>query len=112
MTWMDLLISAVEASNKAQVAENLGVSRTTVSLVVDGKYPAKTDRIAAKVIELYGRVTCPHLGVEISLSECKTYHTGQVPTSSPRAMKHWRACQTCPNNQSNQTSNQTRRHES
>ncbi|SOD42297.1 LacI family transcriptional regulator [Nitrosovibrio sp. Nv4] len=99
MSWMELLISAVAATNKAKVASDLGVSRTAISLVVSGKYPAKTDKIATKVIETYGRVTCPHLRVEISLSECKTYHTGQVPTSSPRAMKHWRACQTCPNNQ-------------
>ncbi|KIO49622.1 LacI family transcriptional regulator [Nitrosospira sp. NpAV] len=100
--WMSLLASAVAASNKAKVAEDLGVSRTAISLVVSGKYPASTDKIAARVIETYGRVICPHLGEEITLAECKQYHTGQVPTSSPRAMKHWRACQTCPHNHSNQ----------
>lgn len=114
MNWMDLLKAAVAAkgNNRRAVATELGISRTAVSRVLDEKYGAKTDNVAAKVIERYGRVTCPHLGVEISLAECKNYHTGQVPTSSPRAMKHWRTCQTCPNNQSNQTSNQTRRHES
>lgn len=100
--WMSLLKSAVDASSKAKVAVDLDISRTAVSLVISGKYPARTDKIAAKVIETYGRVICPHLDAEITLAECKTYHTGQVPTSSPRAMKHWRACQACPHNHSNQ----------
>lgn len=99
---MSLLKSAVDASSKAKVAEALDISRTAVSLVISGKYPASTDKIAARVIETYGRVICPHRGDEMTLAECKTYHTGQVPTSSPRAMKHWRACQTCPNNHSTQ----------
>ena len=100
--WMSLLESAVNASSKAAVAEILGVSRTAVSLVISGKYPASTDKIAQRVIEAYGRIDCPFLGTSIALAECKGYHTSAVPTSSPRAMKHWRACQTCPNNHSNQ----------
>ncbi len=99
--WMSLLQSAVSASNKAAVAEILGVSRTAVSLVMSGKYPASTDKIAQRVIDAYGRIDCPFLGASIALAECKNYHTSTVPTSSPRAMKHWRACQTCPNNQTN-----------
>lgn len=96
--WLDLLNTAVTRSSKQAVARALGVSRTTISLVVDGKYPAKTDSIQKKVIEVYGSVDCPHLGQEISLNACRSYHQSTVPTSSPRAMKHWQACKGCPHN--------------
>lgn len=95
--WLELLKSAVDRSSKQAVARDLGISRTAVSLVVDGKYPAKTDAIEKKVIEVYGSVPCPHLDQEISLNQCRSYHQSEVPTSSPRAMKHWQACQGCPN---------------
>jgi len=93
--WLNMLKQAVERSNKTAVALELGVSRTTISLVVDGKYPAKTDKIEALVLSTYGRVMCPFTCSEISLAECKKHHTSAVPTSSPRAMKHWRTCQGC-----------------
>lgn len=102
MQWMTLLQAAVAATSKAQVAETLGVSRTVVSLIAAGKYPAKTDRFAARVMEAYGKVICPFLDAEISMAACKEYHTGATPTSSPRAMRHWRACQTCAHNPNNQ----------
>ena len=94
--WLDLLKQAVAASNRTQVAATLKVSRTTISLVTSGNYPAKTDKIAARVLDVYGRVACPFLGVDIVQAECRTHRSSAVPTSSPRAMKHWRACQGCP----------------
>ncbi|AKH36874.1 MULTISPECIES: helix-turn-helix domain-containing protein [Nitrosomonas] len=97
--WRDLLNAAVAASSKTQVAAHLGVSRTAVSLVVHGKYPADTRHIASRVLEVYGRIPCPHLGKEINQAECRSYHSSQPPTSSPRAMKHWRACQSCKYNE-------------
>ena len=99
--WRSLLMAAVAASSKAKVAAELGVSRTAVSLVVSDKYPADTRHIANRVLEVYGRIACPHLGTDISQAQCKSYHSSQPPTSSPRAMKHWRACQNCKNNQAN-----------
>ena len=93
--WLGLLNKAVEASSITQVATELDVSRTTVSLVLSDKYPAKTDKLQERVINVYGKVHCPFLALEISLSECKKHHTSAVPTSSPRAMKHWLACQGC-----------------
>lgn len=96
--WMNLLKQAVDATSKNAVAQQLGVSRTTISLVVDGKYPAKTDKIAALVLDTFGRVTCPHLCEEITLANCRKHHEAAPPTSSPRAMRHWRACQGCQHN--------------
>lgn len=93
--WLTILKQAVEKSTITAVADKLDVSRTSISLVLAGKYPAKTDKIAAKVLDMYARITCPHTGVEISHAECRTLSTSAVPTSSPQAMRHWRACQSC-----------------
>lgn len=97
--WLEILKHAVDApdSSMGKVAEKLGCSRTAISLVLAGKYPAKTDKMAARVMQVYGRVQCPFLLKEISGKECHDFHTKDAPTSSPFAMRHWRACQNCPN---------------
>ncbi len=110
--WLDLLRQAADAtSNQAaadaltETARGLGhnckVSRSTVSLVLNGKYPAKTDRIELLVMTRYGRVQCPFLETEISFADCREHHERDAPTSSPYAMRHWRACQSCPNRKEN-----------
>lgn len=96
--WMDLLKSAVAASSKQQVANTLGVSRSQVSLVVNGRYIASTEHIAKKVLDVFGRIQCPHLETEITQAECQSNRRGPAPTSSAREMKHWRACQSCQHN--------------
>lgn len=93
--WKNLLNQAVEAANITQVAARLAMSRTAISLVMSGNYPAKTDKIAARVLDVYGRVSCPFLGVEIVQAECRAQRSSAVPTSSPRAMQFWRVCQGC-----------------
>lgn len=97
MTWLDLLRSNVQASSQGKVATDLGLKAPTISLVLSGKYPASTDRIAQRVVRVYGRVQCPHLAEEISGAQCHDYHSRPAPTSSPFAMRHWRECQGCPN---------------
>ncbi|MDP1681045.1 MAG: hypothetical protein Q8L39_04645 [Burkholderiales bacterium] len=97
MNWLDLLNKAVaeHPRGRAGVAEALDVSRTTISLVLDDKYPAKTDKIEAKVMDMYARVPCPHLNETISINACRAHALRAAPTNSPREMRHWRACQTC-----------------
>lgn len=93
--WLRLLKTEINGSTNQVVADKLGVCRASVSLAARGKYPAKTDKIAAKVLDVYARITCTHTGVEIAHAECRTLSTSAVPTSSPQAMRHWRACQSC-----------------
>lgn len=95
--WLELLKNAVAGSSKQAVADELAVSRTTISLVMNDKYPASTDKLAERVLSIYSRVECPHLGESITMSQCKANHTSNAPTSSPRNMRLWRACQSCPN---------------
>lgn len=97
--WLDLLKHAVASSSITAVADKLDISRTSISLVLSGKYPASTNKISAKVLDLYARLTCPHTHIEITHGECRTLATRRVPTSSPQAMRYWRACQSCEHNQ-------------
>lgn len=94
--WKQLLQQAVADANITQVADKLDVSRTTISLVMADKYPARTDKIEARVLDVYDRITCRHSGQEMTHVACRELSTSAVPTSSPQAMRHWRACQSCP----------------
>lgn len=95
--WLALLTEAVQGSNKTAVARELGVSRTAVSLLVAGKYCGRTERMAARVMARYSSVDCPHQGKPVNPDTCRKY-CGQAPSSSPAALRQWRACRACPNN--------------
>lgn len=97
--WLDLLRAAVAATSMAAVAERTGLSRTTVSLVLAGKYPAKTlDAVERKVRDSFELRLCPHLGQTLDGDACRRYRDRALPRSSARDLRHWRACQTCPHN--------------
>lgn len=98
MTWLELLAQAVadHPRGRAGVALQLDISRTAISLVMAGKYPASTDHIAARVLNTYARVDCPHLAQTITQAQCRGNAERSAPTNSPRDMRHWRACQGCP----------------
>lgn len=56
MDWLELLRRmCAERGSQAKVAEELGLSKTTVSLVLAGKYPARSEAIGAAVLEVYGQ---------------------------------------------------------
>lgn len=93
--WLDILRAQVAASSRQAVADALGVSRTSISLLMSGKYTARTDLMAARVVDVFSRFPCPHSGQLVSPAEC-VQRAGQMPTSSPGALRWWRACQSCP----------------
>jgi hypothetical protein len=97
---LQMLRAAVEAPGQSMntVRVKLGCSRTAVSLCLSGKYSASTRKMAALIRERLGHVECPHLEREITGIECSNFHDREAPTSSPLAMRHWRACQRCPHN--------------
>lgn len=97
--WQALLRQAVVAAdgNKAAVGRELGVSRSSISLLLVNKYPGRTDLMAARIVERYARLDCPHTGQTVTPNHCRKF-TGQVPSSSPVALRQWRACRACPHN--------------
>ncbi len=48
-TWLEVLQAEVAASSLAQVAEKLGLSRTTISQVCNEKYPGDMARVQTLV---------------------------------------------------------------
>lgn len=90
-----------ELGTRAAVAAELEVSRSGLSQALDGKYPADTRRLRARIVEKYaGGVACPHLGSEISPSICKAHRERPLAASmaSRDTVKHWQACQACVEN--------------
>lgn len=102
--WFRLLEKAVaeEPRGKAGVVDRLiaagaqRVSRTQLSLVLSGTYPASPQRLAAKVLAVYDRHHCPYLGADVSIDHCIAITRGPVPTWDPAALDNRRVCQTCP----------------
>ena len=52
--WIEILRKEVAAKGSKQAAHELGVSRTTVDLVLHGKYPASTRRVEKRISAIYG----------------------------------------------------------
>ena len=100
MPWLALLADDVALTgSKAATARKIGISRTAVSLLLDGKYQAKDlGRVQAKVLEaLAGRVPCPHDRTDIARRACSDRATAPMPMSNPAELRAWTACGACPN---------------
>ena len=94
--WFGILSEQVAQSSRAKVAAELDYSLTSVSLVMNGKYAGKPDRLRDKVLARYTAVHCPFAGRTIPLHVCRETANGKAPTHNPIKMQQWRACQSCP----------------
>jgi len=92
--WMQLLGRAVAATNVADVARRLGVARSSLSLLINGKYPGGTDKMAERIMDTLAE-PCPVYGGPISAEACASRRAEPMPTSNPFALRQWRACQLC-----------------
>lgn len=107
--WFAILADRCRAMKHYEVAALLGIGHATLSIVLNskGKYgsgEASTSRIADKVIHTFGQYACPYLTADsgdgepvvITADRCRAYAWRGAPTSNPREMQHWQACQKCP----------------
>lgn len=96
--WRTLFDAALERlqGNKAALAAELNVSRTMVSLVANNKYPGNLDSFARRVVDTFDRYPCRFSGDHVTPITCAEIALRPAPTSSPREMRHWRTCQSCP----------------
>ena len=92
--WLSLLRARVAEIGVSATARELGVSHGSVSTLIAEKYPGNTWRMADRVMKRYARNPCPYNGEMVSYHDCARY-AGKVPTSSPAALRRWRACQKC-----------------
>lgn len=91
--WMRILRNQCEEKSITEVAESLGYGRSAISLVLSGKYPGGTAKIAAKVIGTFtDSIQCPHVGRDITQAACADHQSRPMPTSDPAALRQWIAC--------------------
>ena len=105
--WFALLRQRCEGAVQTHIARQLGISATTLNMVLNGTGPygsgaAKTDRVADRVLHTFGRYPCPHLTEEaggeervVTAEQCRAYAHRPAPTAGPRDMQHWQACRQC-----------------
>lgn len=92
--WMHLLARAVAATSVTEVARRLGVARSSLSLLINGKYPGGTDNMAARVMDVLAE-PCPVYGGPRTSDACASRRAEPMPTSNPFALRQWRMCQLC-----------------
>lgn len=99
--WLVLLNEQLESKSITAVADEVGYSRTAISLAKAEKYTAGMDKLAARILDVYSdRIMCPHLQSDIAPNQCREFHTAPLPMSDPSELRHWLVCQTCSHNQS------------
>lgn len=96
MTWLDILRHEAARTSVADVARRIGYARPSVSLVLNGRYPGGTAKIAARVVAVFcDRILCPHLERDLAQEDCAAFRSRPVPQSDPAEFRHWNACQVC-----------------
>ena len=99
--WLEILRRQADIKGRAMVARELGISASTISLVLSDKYPATTDAIEARVMAIYGHngiVACPAMG-NISPDLCidlweKAQKIG-VKCGNPATIRLYKCCLKC-----------------
>lgn len=71
------------------------VSRTQLSLVLRGLYPADTRHLAQKIHALLSRRACPYSGLLVTAEHCREVNGLPAPTWNPSAMDNRRVCDNC-----------------
>ena len=94
--WMDVLRARCAQTSQARVAQEIGMSPTTVSQVLSGKYLGALDRVRARVEGALMRRTvgCPVLG-ELPRNECLDHQGRPFAATNPQRVMLWRACRAC-----------------
>lgn len=97
--WIQQLAELVEQHGSIQATANrVGVSRTSISLLLKNDYPSpSTLKMQAKVEAIFSNVSCPVLA-EISNAQCQTEREKPFIGSNPTRIQLYRACRSCPNN--------------
>lgn len=103
--WVELLrAEARKGKSIAEIAREVGMARPSVSMLINGTYPAKsldlvTRKHGATVVRTYrNQMLCPHLHRGISAEDCRRFASAPMSMSNPEKLRHWGACRVCPIN--------------
>lgn len=99
--WLEILRKEVSQKGPKQVAKELGISRSAVDLVCQGKYKASTTRIEERVKAIYGQnggIDCPVLGC-ITANRCaEKWALAKkigIRAGNPETLRLYKACGRC-----------------
>lgn len=95
--WVIRLVRECDQRGQSSVARELGLSPSTISLVLAGKYPASLKGVQGRVEQRYGRddVFCPFRGCLVALEACDNQRLKPFSSVSPYSVAWWRACRGC-----------------
>lgn len=90
--WISILAEQARTHGQEDVGKLLGISKTVISQLINGKYPGDMQRMQKLVEGAYMNrlVDCPVLG-QVPLHECDK-HQGNKSTSNPIRLRLYRAC--------------------
>lgn len=99
--WIEILRRQVEQKGGRKVAHELGIGRSTVSLLCKGAYPGSTKRMEERIEAIYGKdgkIDCLILG-GIDPSKCadawgKAKKIG-MKASNPETLRLYKMCMRC-----------------
>ncbi|MBB1355212.1 MULTISPECIES: LacI family DNA-binding transcriptional regulator [unclassified Pseudoalteromonas] len=91
--WLHVLKDEVERQGMRLVAEKLGVSKATVSQVLNNKYKASTHVIQQRVEGVYMAFTvdCPILG-DIAVNQCLEHQNRKFAATNHIRVALYKAC--------------------
>lgn len=99
--WIEILKREVASKGQNQVAHELGISKSTVSLVCRGKYPGGTEKVEERIKRIYGQdghVECAILGA-ISPTKCADIWTKAkligMKAGNPETLRLYKSCLSC-----------------
>jgi transcriptional regulator with XRE-family HTH domain len=99
--WIEILKEELEKRGLTQVAKDLELSKPTVSLVSNGKYPANTKKVEERIMKVYGtyqKIGCPILG---AITQTKCVETRMrarligMKAGNPETLRLYKTCETC-----------------
>jgi len=99
--WIEILKRHVAAKGLGQVAHELGISKSTVSLVCNDKYPGSAEKIVERIRKIYGQdgnIVCAILG-PISPAKCAdTWNRARrigMKAGNPETLRLYKSCLSC-----------------
>jgi hypothetical protein len=99
--WIEVLKREVKAKGPKIVAQELGLNRTTIDLIVQQKYQASTDKVLERVKKVYGHdgnVLCPVLDIITPLRCADLWNKAKkigMKASNPETLRLYKYCLTC-----------------
>jgi len=99
VSWLTLLNEKVRLFGRRKVEVDTGMSKTTLSQVLNQKYLGSMANIENQVITAYTNISveCPVLG-DIPVRRCNTEKKKPFSAANPTRVRLFQACKKCPHN--------------